>query len=156
MFRATLRKSIEGIALIVIVPATLYTPLGLIARRILSLRPMLYVGRQSYTLYLFHWLAKNLASYVAPSYSAEWFAIFIALTLAATLFCYHFVEMPIVAVRRRFGSLRAGTGDPACRAGFRLGCGLRIDRQPRRQRRAGGDNTHPDQAGGRLFFVKRG
>lgn len=104
MFRATLRKSIEGIALIVIVPATLYTPLGLIARRILSLRPMLYVGRQSYTLYLFHWLAKNLASYVAPSYSAEWFAIFIALTLAATLFCYHFVEMPIVAVRRRFGS----------------------------------------------------
>lgn len=104
IFRATLRYSIEGIALIVIVPAILYTPLGQPARRILSLRPMLYVGRLSYTLYLFHWLAKNLASYIATSYSAEWFAIFVVLTLATTLACYHFVEMPIVAVRRRFGS----------------------------------------------------
>jgi peptidoglycan/LPS O-acetylase OafA/YrhL len=104
MFRATLRYSIEGLALTVIVPAILYAPLGLPARRILSYRPMLYVGRLSYTLYLFHWLARNLASYAAPSYSAEWYAIFIAGTLVTTLLCYHFVEMPIVAVRRRFGS----------------------------------------------------
>lgn len=104
MFRASLRYSLEGIALTVIVPAVLYAPLGQSVRRILSLRPMLYIGRLSYTLYLFHWLAKNLASYVAPSYSVEWFAIFIGLTLAATLVCYHFVEMPIVAVRRRLGS----------------------------------------------------
>jgi len=105
IFRASLRYTLEGVALMAIVPAILYVPLGASARAILSWAPMLYIGRLSYTLYLFHWLGKNLAHDFAPvAYSWHWYGIFVPVTVIATLMSYHLVEVPIVGLRRRFGS----------------------------------------------------
>jgi peptidoglycan/LPS O-acetylase OafA/YrhL len=105
IFRASLRYTLEGVALMAIVPAILYVPLAVPARAILSWAPMLYIGRLSYTLYLFHWLGKNLAHDFAPvAYSWHWYGIFVPVTAIATLSCYHLLEVPIVGLRRRFGS----------------------------------------------------
>jgi peptidoglycan/LPS O-acetylase OafA/YrhL len=104
VFRSTLRYTIQGLALVAIVPAILNAPLAEPVKSLLSWRPLLYLGRLSYSLYLFHWGAKNFASCVTTSYSWEWYAIFIPGALIPTLLCYHFVEVPIVGLRRRFGS----------------------------------------------------
>ncbi len=99
-FRETWRYTLQGLALLVLVPASM-APGRLTA--LLSRPALVLVGRLSYGLYLWHWLALMLASRLAPG-GVAFGAAFAALTLAFTLASWFAIERPVIALRRRAGS----------------------------------------------------
>jgi peptidoglycan/LPS O-acetylase OafA/YrhL len=97
-FRETLRYSVQGLALMPVFMAVLTgNPLGL-ARKVLSWRPMVVVGRLSYAIYLFHLFAHRVADASAIMWPA---AAGLVLTGWIAGVIYVGVERPLAAVRHR-------------------------------------------------------
>ncbi|MFZ6672469.1 acyltransferase family protein [Undibacterium sp. Xuan67W] len=101
IFRESLRYSIQGIAL-----ACLFCHLVFIdnpVQRLLSSGPMIYIGKISYSLYLYHYLIFTLITAWMPD-SALW--IRIATLLIASWICadlsYRYVEQYFARIGRRF------------------------------------------------------
>lgn len=74
--------------------------------QILSLRPMQWLGRVSYSWYLWHWPVLILGAAVIPSHGMHHRFLFVAVSLAFAMFSYRFVESPI----RRNDALLARPG----------------------------------------------
>ncbi len=73
-----------------------------LARRFLTLAPITYIGRISYSLYLWHWPVIAYSKYVTVSPDP---LALVALTAVPAVLSYHFVECPF---RRGFRGARAG------------------------------------------------
>jgi peptidoglycan/LPS O-acetylase OafA/YrhL len=90
-----------------------------IASRILSSRPMVYLGTISYSLYLVHWPVLTVFRNILPASTP--LALRLLITLAAATLCaaltYHFVEAPC----RRFGKMRWGSASTRQRAAVQAG-----------------------------------
>lgn len=119
-FRGTWRFSVQSVGLFIGVGALLYAPWLGFARRLLSHRVALWAGRWSYSLYLWHPIAKLLVMGAVPAwaqaaemehYGLGWFAIGLPVSLLLScLFAglsYRFVEAPVLALRRRWGAVAA-------------------------------------------------
>lgn len=102
-FRQTLLFSFQGMGLFLLVPALAFME-GSRVRKILETNIMIFAGKISYSLYLFHWVAAKIANHYTVEWSFGWQLIFWPLTLALSLSSYYFVEQPFVALRRKFGS----------------------------------------------------
>lgn len=107
LFRATLRYTIQELALApLVLAATVSARYGLV-RRMLNSPPMVHIGKLSYSLYLWHLAGLALGEALLPG-SGPIFLAAMALGWGATyLFAacsYRFVEMPFFALRRHFGS----------------------------------------------------
>ena len=72
---------------------------------ILALGPAQWVGKLSYSLYLWHWPVAVYAAMLVPELTGPHIALLVLLTFALSLFSYHLIENPI----RRNGWLIAGT-----------------------------------------------
>jgi len=102
-FRETVRYSIQGIALMPLFTAVLADPPTTLARRALASRPMVLVGRLSYSIYLFHLLARTPGEvyFVSPDrWGAAISGLLLTGTIAYILFMY--VERPMARLRHRF------------------------------------------------------
>ncbi|MCZ2496786.1 acyltransferase family protein [Xylophilus sp. Kf1] len=115
--RDTLRYSVQGLALMPLVASLCFTDA---LRRVtgwLELPAMRQIGRLSYSLYLLHgvaialvgaWMRDATGAGSATSVGSWTFVAFVAVTvplsLAMAWACYHWVEMPFVRLRRRYGS----------------------------------------------------
>ena len=118
-FRQTTRYSMQGAGLFCCVGWVLFAAWGAPLRRVLSLHPMLLIGRWSYSLYLWHWVVLMLAGLILPAtYLApilhettpsllQLLTVVPGLVIVSFIFAatsYHLVERPMLALRRRFGS----------------------------------------------------
>jgi peptidoglycan/LPS O-acetylase OafA/YrhL len=103
-FQNTVKYSIQGIAFAILIPSfsLLYTK-GLI-RRIVDNPLMVFIGKLSYSLYLFHWVALKIGNLYFPSRDPKWYALVVSLTIVLSLISYYFIEKPFVALRRKYGS----------------------------------------------------
>jgi hypothetical protein len=64
--------------------------------RLLSFAPLVYVGRISYPLYLFHWIVFVYANYALFSYNRTSIKLMlIAMSFALSAIVFHFIENPI-------------------------------------------------------------
>jgi hypothetical protein len=92
--------SVLGTAMIIGVPASW------INRRLLSLPPLVLIGRVSYSWYLWHW---PLISYlhIASNDKVPPFAVFLAvvLSLVAAILSYYLIEQPFRHTTRRAGPM---------------------------------------------------
>jgi peptidoglycan/LPS O-acetylase OafA/YrhL len=124
-FRDTWRFSIQGIGLFLGVGAVLFGPMLGGCRAVLSSRVMLLLGRWSYSLYLWHWVVKCVASIALPPWAWEpignpgippmwWlptvFVPLVAVSLALSAASYYGVERPMIRLRRQFGSHAVADG----------------------------------------------
>jgi len=100
--RQVLRTSVQGGAMLAIVPAILAST-GPV-HRALTNRPALVIGRLSYSLYLWHWGAFALADMLAGAYRPLWLAIGLPLSAILAAASYVLVEQPMLRLRRRAGS----------------------------------------------------
>jgi peptidoglycan/LPS O-acetylase OafA/YrhL len=106
-FRETARYTLQGGSLIPIFYSILFVPSFWPFRRILQLSPMLWVGRLSYSLYLWHMVVTSVVvKFIFPKTVLTNIAA-LGLTFAVAALSYYSLEMPLVELRRR---LRAGKG----------------------------------------------
>lgn len=107
-FRDTLRYSLQAGSAAVIMSAVLYGRWPLL-RRFLCLPLSLLIGKLSYSLYLFHFGVGTLLVLLFPGRSLldpPYLALFLAGSFGMASLSYFLVEKPMVAVRRRLGSVR--------------------------------------------------
>jgi peptidoglycan/LPS O-acetylase OafA/YrhL len=106
--RETIRYSAQGLALMPIVAAITFSDKARIygfARSILSSAPATFIGKLSYSLYLWHYVFIDGVTSALPRLKPI-VALPIAFVLAivASLISYYGVERSFVKLRRRFGS----------------------------------------------------
>jgi peptidoglycan/LPS O-acetylase OafA/YrhL len=103
-FQNTLKYSLHGIAFAILIPSfsLLYTK-GIV-RAIVDNKVMVFIGKLSYSLYLFHWVALKIGNLYFTPNNPMWYAVVVPLTIVLSLISYYFIEQPFVALRRKFGS----------------------------------------------------
>ncbi|MBK6005165.1 acyltransferase [Ramlibacter ginsenosidimutans] len=102
LFRQTLRYSVQGGGLLLIVNAILHGQHAQWLRRILSLQHLRYIGKISYSLYLWHLTVLVLLGEMVERRALIPAAAALSLLLAAG--SYHWVERPMLRLRHKFGS----------------------------------------------------
>ena len=100
--RHVLRPSLQGVALLGLVPWLLDS--GGVVHRTLCAGPARWLGRLSYSLYLWHWGALGVADYLCPRGGLRWVFVAAPLSLALAMASYAWIERPMLRLRRRFGS----------------------------------------------------
>lgn len=106
LFRQTLLFSFQGIGLALLIPA-LHIPVYQEIRKIIESGILVFIGKISYSLYLFHWGISKLANHFFSEHSWQWQLLFWPLTILVALSSYHYIEQPFIALRRKFGSKAA-------------------------------------------------
>jgi len=107
VFRETLRYSLQGLALMPLVVAA--TVAGTLPRitALLEAEPVRWIGRLSYSLYLWHILGLDLGERLMAAAGLPFVAgvaLGWLLSFGFAMASYRFVEKPFFALRKRFGS----------------------------------------------------
>ncbi len=120
-FRDTWRYSLQGLGLFVIFAGLLFSPRYGAIQRILNLAPIVWIGRVSYSLYVWHLCTPALSRWMAPN--AGWMAqsaIQFLLSFILAALSFYLMEQPIARWRRRLGGVTApiSSDRPTVRAGL--------------------------------------
>ena len=106
--RETVRYTLQGLAFIPLVAAVVFNqtwPLYRAARKVLGAAPLVFVGRLSYSLYLWHYPCIFAVKALAPGMGfVASVLVSLGLSVAAALLSYFALERSFLALRRRFGS----------------------------------------------------
>jgi peptidoglycan/LPS O-acetylase OafA/YrhL len=102
-FRQTLLYSFQGYGLFILIPA-IGEHKNEWVKNVISSKWFIFVGKISYSLYLFHWVALKLSNYYFFEFGLSWQLFFWTLTILLTLGSYYIVEKPFVRLRKKFGS----------------------------------------------------
>jgi len=113
-FRDVYRYTLQSLGLMPIIASVVFTNRFKWVRWLLETKPAILIGRWSYSLYLYHWVAMTVAAGVSgQEFSLTWYCVAIPLCLSLSLFSYYAIEMPVVSLRRRLGShVVTSTGSP--------------------------------------------
>ena len=106
-FRSTLRYTVQEIALVPLVLAATVASRYAMAHLILNSKPMVEIGKLSYSLYLWHLAGLAVGEAILPGAGWRFAAAMLIGWLITFLFAvcsYRFVETPFFAMRRHFGS----------------------------------------------------
>ncbi|MFI6237330.1 acyltransferase family protein [Micromonospora sp. NPDC050784] len=93
---------VYAVAVALLLPAMLAPGLP---TKLLSWRPLVFVGERSYSLYLVQYLAMTTVIALVPSYAGHSTRLFVATTVVGLLaadLLYRWVEQPMIGVGRRF------------------------------------------------------
>lgn len=102
-FQECVRYSVEQLFLVVIFFQIIYTPNHRWIAGILEWNAMRFIGRISYSIYLWHMFCLEVAHRYCTTLPGT---IVVATSMTAVLAClsYFLIEMPFVNLRKRFGS----------------------------------------------------
>jgi len=103
-FQATIAFSLYGLALFLIVPSLEFYYKESVFMKALQNPTMLIIGKLSYSLYLFHWVAINTSKMYFKTNTLEYYSWSIVGTASLALISYHFIEKPVINLRRKYGS----------------------------------------------------
>jgi peptidoglycan/LPS O-acetylase OafA/YrhL len=102
-FRETLRYTLLGCAIDVLVAAVLFGPRLRFIQQVLNTAILAWIGRLSYSLYVWH---EGVASFLPLADMPHWRAAGISMiaTAAVAVISYYGVEQPFLSLRRHFRS----------------------------------------------------
>jgi len=104
LFSEAFRFTRQSLAFMFIVPAIGFLGRGALIKKLFENFILVYIGKLSYSLYLFHWLAVTLADYFFDYATPIWLVVAIGLSITLSLASYYWVERPFVNLRKKFGS----------------------------------------------------
>ncbi len=108
VLRETIRYSLQGLALMPIVAAVVFGDRSTVlngARALLATRPLVFIGKLSYSLYLWHYACIDGVKYLMPDGSgATRLVVSASLAIITSLASYFLVERSFMALRHRLGS----------------------------------------------------
>ncbi len=107
--RSTIRYTLQGAALAVIMAHILFAKRSDILRWALNLPPVVWIGRLSFSIYLLHSIMNHVAAHFLPWGPHDWqtWPFAVALTLLASWACYTVIEQPMIRIGKRFTVLRS-------------------------------------------------
>jgi Predicted acyltransferases len=103
-FQNTLAYSLAGIGFFFAIPSFSFANETGFVRRLIDNKFTVYVGKLSYSLYLFHWIALKLGNLYFSEKNQQWFLVVVPLTVGLSCLSYYVVERPFLALRKKYGS----------------------------------------------------
>ncbi|MXV14471.1 acyltransferase family protein [Hufsiella ginkgonis] len=101
-FRNTIRFSLQGGALFVLIPAIVQSERYQWLNNMLSAKPLVYIGKLSYSIYLFHSLVFTaLASFLLSGQLVKFYVGAVVISALLSMLCYYTVEKPLGRLRKR-------------------------------------------------------
>jgi len=111
-FRESFRYTLQGLSFVPLFCNLFWAQKSGPVRRLLELRPMVYIGAVSYSLYLYHFLGASVGlAVVSDANPAGRALLALSIGVVGTLFSYYVVERPV----RRIG-YRLTQGAPSALA----------------------------------------
>lgn len=104
LFAEASRYTKQAMAFFVIVPCIGYFAPTSFVRKIFENQMLTYIGKISYSLYLFHWKAITLADYFYKENTFNWLLFVLLVTTMLALTSYYLIEQPFIALRKKYGS----------------------------------------------------
>lgn len=104
LFQNTIKYTLEGVCFLLIIPGFVFRDPHSWMRRAVENKVMTYIGKLSYSLYLFHWVARAIVNLYIPQKGIYWYILGIGMTILLSLVSFYYVEKPFLAIRRKFGS----------------------------------------------------
>jgi len=107
-FRQTYRYTLQGIALFILLPGIL-NPQNAVSTAIknaLSGNIIVFIGKLSYSIYLFHWVAIQVTPHLLPQ-KYLWLLVNIVITIVLSLFSYLIIEKPLMKFKNNINALKA-------------------------------------------------
>lgn len=107
-FRETIRFTLQSLCVAVLIMNVLYSSFSL-PRTILCNPVLIYIGKLSYSLYLFHFGVLNVLhgfeqQGLLPQHSLLTTVLYLVASLGCAALSYHYIEQPMLALRKRLGS----------------------------------------------------
>ena len=120
-FRQTWRYTLQGLALGALLCAVLFQAWPRPVQRVLNHPLVAWVGRLSYSLYLWHLATPEIVRTLLPhaALPLQW-ALRFAFSFALAAASYYALETPLLRLRRRFGSAAGQASAPAAASGAAL------------------------------------
>jgi peptidoglycan/LPS O-acetylase OafA/YrhL len=118
VFHSTWAFSIQSIVLTIVLAHILLSPrkITLFLVKVLDSAPFVWIGRRSYSLYVWHAFCDHMLEGLLPNASPFIYSpLLFGLCFVVAAMSYSFLEMPFVRLRYRFGSRDAA---PAAHKGF--------------------------------------
>lgn len=104
-FRWTWRFTMQGIGILLVMANLLFDPRWRAVVQALEWRPIRYVGRISYGLYLYHMLLNQVIETIWPDIATPLMVLVsLAVSLIVASISYNLLEIPLKPLRRRLGS----------------------------------------------------
>jgi peptidoglycan/LPS O-acetylase OafA/YrhL len=110
-FRETFRYSLQGLALMPIFYWVIFTPKDALVRRLLESSALVWVGRISYSLYLWHFSVLYFFQKIDTGKPYQYVAAAIVSLLVASL-SFYLIERPFQSLRNQFRAWRSQTMRP--------------------------------------------
>ena len=104
-FDQTFIYTVQGLSLFIIVPALVYNNKLITFNKFLSSGIMTFIGRLSYSLYLFHPVGYWLAEQMIPHKSVLQMILCVIVSFILAFLSYTLIETPVMSVRKKFGSI---------------------------------------------------
>lgn len=103
-FQTTFKYTFQGIAFALLIPSfAILFQKGLVYS-IVANKAFVFIGKLSYSLYLFHWVALKVGNLQYEPASLKWYLVVVPLTVILSLLSYYGIERPFLSLRKRFGS----------------------------------------------------
>ena len=103
-FRQTFRYSMQGLALMILVPPIVYNASYRYLNKALSHPWMVRLGKWSYSIYLFHFVLITYLSDFPKGHTLLYCIVFIVGSFSLAAGSYYFIETPFFRWRKKFGS----------------------------------------------------
>ncbi len=109
-FRQVFRYSLQGLCLYLIVGEIIYSEKLKMIRTILSGKLIVFIGKLSYSIYLYHWLALILMMmwFGGRALTPIWQLSYWGFSLVLSMASYFMVERPTLKLRVKYGSNAQG------------------------------------------------
>ena len=102
MFRNTLRYTLQGVSLFILIPAIVNIKSYQWLNQLLSAKPIVWVGRLSYSIYLMHMMAVNYLLFIKNNgHAALYYLAVTAATVALASASYYTIEKPLGKLRKK-------------------------------------------------------
>ncbi len=105
-FRVIWRFTLQGISVFIIIHNLIYTDKWLQIIQFLEIKPLRYIGRISYGLYIYHWLIFNIILTRYDIGTFNFIIISFLLSFLVSFISFHVVEKRMKVLRLNFSSIK--------------------------------------------------